>query len=599
MESQRITTPKASRTIEVAKKKPDDTTPSITELLQQSKDPGVQRKASAPVIQRMLYKDPKNAAELVGNQWALQEGGTPQSVASKLDQENKDVEGNVHADPNFFTTVGFEFEFIQLDNGGQGTVLQNVIHAKLGESELCYGYTGLPFSLETDAGGSIELVTPPFIIDTLPGTSVPDADDVEKADHLMEEGLSKIVDGTDAAGTDKATDIAQMVGKLGSVMGIPFPELSTKITSENMLGPMSRALSGVPLDEKKGSRTLDWGMLKDLKVGHSEKIPDHSRPSSGIATQINIAMTTEDYQKMAYMPSINTGIQRSIDKKKMTIVAALTKDISSKCMSLKIGNIDLKSGPFGFLINEIAMYLINAMALPAMAAFRKNGQRYFDGHLEKLEDSGMESSVKDLRGVWLKDSVRSLAVDVFRDCDSRIILAFSKGLELMSWFLGFKEEQKAAAKSLASFLQNLSKSHVSQSEIVGTRVRGLCERGSGANEFDARPDTQLPSEDLPVAPGLLNDDETHKRLHVVESRHYTSREMVERLKVIKIMENCVKQMERLVGSDEFENAERQFNALSYKVDAFVYDCFIERANEAILQHMRTTSPSDASISEKK
>ena len=38
MESQRITSPKASRTIEVTKKKQDDTTPSITELLQQSKD---------------------------------------------------------------------------------------------------------------------------------------------------------------------------------------------------------------------------------------------------------------------------------------------------------------------------------------------------------------------------------------------------------------------------------------------------------------------------------------------------------------------------------------------------------------------------------
>ena len=556
MESQRITSPKVSRTIEVAKKKPDDTTPSITELLQQSKDPGVQRKASAPVIQRMLYTNPKDAAELVGNQWALQEGGTPQSVAGKLDQENKDVGGNVHADPNFFTTVGFEFEFIQLKDEGKETVLENVVHAELGKSTEPFGYTGLPFTLETDAAGSIELVTPPFIIDTLPGTSIPEAEDVQKVSDLMETGLSTIVDGNAEKNVEKAGDIEAMIGGLNKVMGITFYGLYSKLTAENMLGPMSPELAKEEVVGKEKNRILDWDDLKGLKVRHSHKggedIP------SGIVTQVNIAMTEEDYEKVADMPNVLGGTfvwgdyAPKLEAERQKIEKKLSRFILWKDL-LKFA--PEHEGHFKFLVKEIAWHLINTFALPSMQEHRTEGEAYWTK--EKKEENRIhpDSNVKDLRGVWFKDSIRSLAIDIFKDCPGCIeifIIALSKLIDEITdikvpikqpllpngkLFEGIPQSMstidgkniKGAIENLIAFLGTLA-SNRDRAQVVedGRKRGGLGERGEDLGAFDIRPDTQLPSSKLPVAPGLAG-----KRLHVVESRYRTSKEMVEKLKELK------------------------------------------------------------------
>jgi hypothetical protein len=93
-------------------------------------------------------------------------------------------------DPNRkqYTTVGFEHEFGEMKDGP----LQGVTHLELAESSLRMPYTGLPFFIETDASNAIELVSPPFLIETLPDSPVPDADDVEAVDELFKDTLADL-----------------------------------------------------------------------------------------------------------------------------------------------------------------------------------------------------------------------------------------------------------------------------------------------------------------------------------------------------------------------------------------------------------------------
>ena len=131
--------------------------------------------APTTVLQGKLYNEPSSMATLVASQRDLQ---------AKPDAEIAALLGGKP-----FTTVGFEHEFGQLND--EGSVLHNLTHLELAKSEN-FGYSGLPFSLETDASDAIELVSPPFIMETNE-QGVPATKDVVDADRLMKTGLSGLL----------------------------------------------------------------------------------------------------------------------------------------------------------------------------------------------------------------------------------------------------------------------------------------------------------------------------------------------------------------------------------------------------------------------
>lgn len=474
-------------------------------------------------VQRMLYGNPSTAKDLIKEQIKLQKDTKEQK--DKI-SENLKTDKHSHQDPKFFTTVGYEFEFIQLKDGGNGSVLQNVIHVELGKSNEKFEYTGLPFSLETDSSGTIELVTPPFIIDTYPETSIPIAADLLNVSNLMENALDNIV--------KKSMVLKNMMDNLETDLGITFSPLNAKITNKNMIGEMSSALSEKKTDSS--IRNLDKNDLNDLELQKSKKLDSIPRTNEkvkghlqkGIATQINIAMTTEDYLKMSDMPSPLSD--ENPDKQKI-----------QECRDNIFNYLCLDEYPDAFspIIKEVSVYLANTCALEAMDAYREESNKYFNGENVKENDRGhLESSVKDFRGLWVKDSIKSMLYDIwngetFNNDVERLaqfmkslpdsMAQLSKKLNTIPTNSKFTQTICDAAKDLASFINQIDKEIYDAPE----HRPELCERGSGLNMYDARPDTYVASNLLPVAPGLGG-----KHLHLIESRYQTPEEIVAKIRTV-------------------------------------------------------------------
>jgi len=89
-----------------------------------------------------------------------------------------------------FTTVGFEHEFAGLETPNP---LQDITHAELAKSTPPMPYTGLPFILETDSKSTLELVSPPFLLETLLNRPIPFPADVKKAEKLIRDSLKPLV----------------------------------------------------------------------------------------------------------------------------------------------------------------------------------------------------------------------------------------------------------------------------------------------------------------------------------------------------------------------------------------------------------------------
>lgn len=592
------------------------------------------------IIQRKLYNGGGDMKTLIDNQITLQTtaGKDPNKVTEELRKDGG------HADPRFFTTVGYEFEFIQLKDMGKGTVLQNVIHANLSDSDETFGYTGLPFTLETDATETIELVTPPFIIDTMPGTSIPEPDDVQKVSMAMETGLNDIVLNSHT--------INQMVGTFNG-KGLKFKEPSAIIKSENMLGPKSQQFEKIALmiylelkieklcksyEDKFKTMSMDSEEYKNAdrerleaieKIRQSKPCADEKRkffkeneqegikigniylkdlrvvPSTkstgGISTQVNIAMSTEDYLKVKDMENVNKGEKEKIDKLRSKLVNNLYGKLPP------VSGVNWKKANFVALFNEIAMHILNTSALEGMTKYRSRGEEYFespgkDDFSPRL--SHPESSVKDKRGVWFKDSIRSLAVDLlkdeFKETKETIIKALRAiAAENLGQYGINVKLYREPLKNLADFLDVLVKRNPTDDEIC-TRVEGLCEAGKGFGAFDVRPDTYFPSHKLRAAPGL-----SEKRLHVVESRYQGSSEIVaklrelkrswaiEKLKEIKKMDLCLKKMEDEEGKeDEFKKARTELEALQTVVDPIIFAKYSHRIKESERRNNQLLNPYD-------
>ena len=87
-----------------------------------------------------------------------------------------------------FTSVGFEHEFAK---GVADNPFENLTHVKLGESGEFTHYFNRPFSLETDSGNKLELVSPPLLIEAN-SDAIPASDAVTRLNSQFENLLRNI-----------------------------------------------------------------------------------------------------------------------------------------------------------------------------------------------------------------------------------------------------------------------------------------------------------------------------------------------------------------------------------------------------------------------
>lgn len=583
MEYTRTDTKQQSRVIDTSQQSKQ--TPSIFELLQGNNSRTLQQ---GPVTQRMLYGDPQNAKELIETQIELQKRGptvdapapseglpgveasvpeddgveaevTPGQIHDRLDNDfDRDNIKRPH-NQDYFTTVGFEFEFAQFPNGGEGSILQNVLHTQLARSEQIFAYTGLPFFLETDAGSELELVTPPFVIETVEGTSIPLADDVEKADDLMEEGITKVVG--EKGGRSPSKSLSDVKSRFNTCMGLDFTFQADakfneigKITNHNLIGSPSKKLKDRIDVSNEGVILNELDILGErLSITPSCKLDNLSPYApigrNGIGTQINIAMDAEAFRQMADLPSpvqtIGLDVSMAIDYIKGQIAGKYSP------------NLGIEQKKFNFLSREIARHLINTFALPYMEEFINASEGYWSGVFGEVKRiPNLESRVKDLRGVWFKDSIRSLITNEIpykenEECKGALIDALSDinfeglpGLGGREFFL--KDKMSEAIASLIDFINggNLA---VEESEKPG-----VCEIDPN-NRSDVRPDTYIGLKSEKVAPGLVR-----KKMYLVESRYFLGKEVIHNLRRMA----CLHYVKKAKSENNVDSANSAINLVS-------------------------------------
>lgn len=141
---------------------------------------------------------PSPAAGLVIQRESLfdmQGGSLPERLDKQFraQQMVKDEYGDFADTP--FTSVGFEYEFAEFKfNGQPDHPLRDVTHLEIARSQPPAPFANLPFSVETDADNAIELVTPPFLIQTVGRHPIPDPDVITDFNELMKRELGALAE---------------------------------------------------------------------------------------------------------------------------------------------------------------------------------------------------------------------------------------------------------------------------------------------------------------------------------------------------------------------------------------------------------------------
>ncbi|MFV8751616.1 DUF4157 domain-containing protein [Nannocystaceae bacterium ST9] len=348
----------------------------------------------------------------------------------------KQLQTDAKRDPDTYkykyTTVGFEHEFGQM----QGGPIRGVDHLELARSTAPdLPYTGIPFVLETDAANSIELVSPPLLIETKSSgkfTSkskrkpVPLVEDIRKIDGMFRTMLASAVnynkqrkpperlrgalDNYDY--TNKT--LAELVAAIQAKSGITLPLADVSVEPFQL----SPATIG-EFDEDHA--TITRQTLEAIEVGPSFKGAERNQPH--IITQINFATdaATADL------------LQRESDKDS-SLRPVATPAIVGKFREVEAQIVELLVGPqtsanLRIFYNALARSLSGQIAVPYMDYFKSVQEAAFEHEelmttvaatpdvngraLEVLQlAESISSHVKDTSGVWIKDMVVNLGLGI-------------------------------------------------------------------------------------------------------------------------------------------------------------------------------------------
>ena len=343
--------------------------------------------SGSPIIQRKI--DANNLAQLVEQQISQQ----------------ADFKANGIQDGKTYTTVGFEHEFAQMKDGP----LRGLDHVEIGESTEHMPFTGINFKLETDADNALELVSPPFLIETIaPGSSIPIPEDVAKINRLISMDLQGAVNPEDRT-------IAELVSTMKGSSNITFnlkrrPDLG----SEQRTPGNTRRSNAFKRFFHSWSSFKFGNPLKGNKfITKVDKIPQiHLKPAiknGGILPQANVALSGKDLAKVIEKTSApNVAISS-----KISAFGKLQMGIKAKL--IEKGNLltnNQLSSELQTFLNQLARTLSGIVSVPfqgrQLAAQGKatkmfgHWKQYWKGYTSEEQEQKKEEA-RDRQPQWMQN----------------------------------------------------------------------------------------------------------------------------------------------------------------------------------------------------
>lgn len=442
--------------------------------------------------------EPTSALELVQAQLELQ-AETPDAVQAHIDK--------IHSNDQYsFTTVGFEYEFMQMD---VASPIAEAIHATIGRSVQKMGYTDLPFFLETDASRALELVCPPFLIATPKAYSIPLTDDIKKSNELMEKGLQDVISDTisltpDASGAVETSNIHKLINRFKKYLGIDIDVNETLLTQENY-----------PLSKKKHQDvTIVTADILNTNVGISSKGKKKSEVLSAtgkINTQLNFAIDSQSYLSTRCTPrekaeEDNMKKDKSFKDPSKEELHRRSSFFNTKfnraMLSLGLAETDVSPVMKG-LFSELADRLAQIVIIPSLKKDR--GPALSVGG---VYDRHWLSVVKDMSNLWLKDSLENIAYGALVADEARIVIDVCKKASL-----SFYSNERMM---LDQFIHNFS------TRTPSSKVEFMHHTFAMTG---VRQDTYIDLSNQPKTPSSL----TGKRGHIVEIRNHDIHDTLEKM----------------------------------------------------------------------
>ncbi len=342
----------------------------------------------------------------------------------ELLEQQQELQKYASNDPTPRTTVGFEHEFAQMQTGP----LRGITHADLAVSKESLDFTGLPFSLESDANDAVELVSPPFLLDTISKkVPLPDPADVGKVDTLIAERLASL--------TSKRQSFKDLLKAFTEDPGLHFTPEDVKVTSSNVNPGVSDV--GDLQEVSNTERVVPKSDLLDIEVTYGRK----SSSSGGISSQVNFATDAMTYHLAQAAPESEGYAQVNVFRGLEDQVFDILKDGRKK------DEFYPWSGGLTVFLREMARRMASTLAVRSIDRVEEmKGEIFAGGHggrqasnrysgdnkPAKIYDlhSGLRSHVKDTKGVWLKDTLENFGLGFLTANDWRHVMriALDQGL---------------------------------------------------------------------------------------------------------------------------------------------------------------------------
>lgn len=358
-------------------------------------------------------------------------------------QYNDQTELASSAPADHFTTVGFEYEFAQFNFAADSlSPLVDATHVELGHTNNVMPFTHLPFYLETDSGNTIELVTPPFLIQTVGSRSIPNPDYLQSANDKMKSTLNEVV--PPPSGSSPSCPFGIMLNQLNEKIGWPFQLNNPILMNSSNINP--RTPSAPPISSKPETRPLA-GFSPDVII-NEETIASRKAGQGNISEQINFATEASVYHDLKMADStqrFGRGLPPTPLTAAFTTLENSFKDLFRKSCSKTVYN-----NPIIYMFfDEMARNFSQCVALPASDMVEDMKKQVFvqllkssgpaqtrnkkfqprnPADIEKMDSMALQafgvdkkqadlftraanirSCVKDIHGVWLKDHLMNFA----------------------------------------------------------------------------------------------------------------------------------------------------------------------------------------------
>jgi hypothetical protein len=341
----------------------------------------------------------------------------------------EDVEGEESArGVEKFTTVGLEYEFAQFV---EGELLEGISHLEIGQSHIEMPYSNLPFYLETDASRAIELVTPPFVVNTI-------TDDVNIPDPAQVQHISMLIESV--LGDMKEMPVGEIFDKLNKA-GLSFDKTKTKFKLEpGHLSTIIPEKNYLQLQKQNWEVTLE--QIMEMKLGAFTKGSD-IKPQVNFATD---AMTFHEMKKTADAEQAEESekglpdpFKAQMQDHKLQIVSVIESPIQS-VLEPFLPKENESSEEKRVTKQQVAAYIdlladsiSHKILSPSLDKMKEYQELIYSGEIEqetpkkkrtigesspkfkKILDqaANVTSFVKDLSELWLKDNIANVTMGIF------------------------------------------------------------------------------------------------------------------------------------------------------------------------------------------